>query len=247
MATAAKEVVAAEETRVRGRVDAVDGHHLFGWVQDDAHPGDRLTVEVSLDGRVVATGLADRPRIDLRRNGIGDGGHAFDLPLPDEALAARGRLVVTAISPATGARAPLPVPGAAELAAEAVIATPLAGILDRLEVLVAAQRKLILSQRDLLAGQAANDASNLADRSGEIEALLATARVAREETAARFDAMDVFLLRFDATVAGLDERVGHLRRDVAAPLRRMLVAVGGLAGVATLAALAAVASLLLRH
>lgn len=234
-------------TRIRGRVDAIDGSHLFGWVHDDAHPQDRLAVEVTLDGAVVATGSADRPRVDLRRNGIGDGSHAFDLTLSDAVLAGRERLAVTAVSPTTGERTPLKRPAATDLAAEAVIATPLAGILDKLEILVATQRKLILSQRDLLRGQAANDASSLADRSGELEALLATARVARDETSARFDALDMFLLRFETTLAGLTTRVDALGREIAAPLRHMLFVVGGLAAAATVAAVVAIATLILRH
>ncbi len=234
-------------TAVRGRIDAIDGSHLFGWVHDGANPQDRLAVEVTLDGAVVATGTADRARVDLRRNGIGDGSHAFDLALSDALLAARDRLAVAAISPSTGERVPLQKPAAAELAAEAVIATPLAGILDKLEILVATQRKLILSQRDLLRGQAANDVSSLADRTGDLEVLLATARVARDETAARFDALDLFLLRFDTTLAGLATRVDALGREVAAPLRQMLLVVGGLASAATIAAIVAIATLILRH
>ena len=240
-------VDAVPESRIRGRIDAIDGHHLFGWVHDEAHPKQRVAVEVTLDGRVVAESVADRPRIDLRRNGIGDGSHAFDITLGDDLLEARSRLAVTAVSQATGERAPLRMPAAAELAAEAVIATPLGGILDKLEVLVATQRKLILSQRDLLRGQVTNDASNLADRSGEIEALLATARVARGEQAARFDSLDVFLLRFDTTIASLDARIEKLSHEIAAPLRRTLMVVGGIATVATASALTALIALFLRR
>ncbi|MDW8399834.1 MAG: tetratricopeptide repeat protein, partial [Acetobacteraceae bacterium] len=72
--------------QLSGRVEAVVDGVLRGWAWDAARPGLRLAVAVLADGRRIATCRADRPRGDLRRNGIGDGAHGLECPLPLELL-----------------------------------------------------------------------------------------------------------------------------------------------------------------
>lgn len=232
--------------RIRGRVDAIDGRRLFGWVFDEARPLDRLVAEVELDGTVIASAVADRPRIDLRRNGIGDGSHAFDLDLDDAALAARDRIVVAARSPTSGAREVLRLPAAAQLEAEAVIATPLAGILARLEAMIATQRRLLLSQRDLVLRQSGDLAPEARDPASSPD-VLAEARTLAAEAQARFDQLDLFLLRYETALASLDERLTSLDERLRKPLRRALLVLSGLSVLGTATAIVAVGSLLLRR
>ncbi|MDO9711416.1 hypothetical protein [Paracraurococcus lichenis] len=74
---------------VRGVIDNMTPDRLLGWAWDFGHPEHRVTVALRIAGETVAEGIADRPRPDLAKAGIGDGAHAFDLPLSPEV---RGRL-----------------------------------------------------------------------------------------------------------------------------------------------------------
>src|SRR5690606_23796450 len=125
-----EQAVQADQNRpnppqIQGRVDAIENDRIYGWVWDAANTGDRLAVQVLVDGRRVATVVADRPRIDLRRNGIGDGAYSFDIPLPPEARASPDGVTVVAVSPSDGSQTVLRRPTADERAAEAAIATPI--------------------------------------------------------------------------------------------------------------------------
>ncbi|MBL6078533.1 hypothetical protein JMJ56_10995 [Belnapia sp. T18] len=84
-ATLAEDAPLAEETvapsDIRGLIDNATADRLYGWVWDAAHPGYRVKVELRLEGKVVATGVASNPRPDLAKHGIGDGSHAFEFPL----------------------------------------------------------------------------------------------------------------------------------------------------------------------
>src|SRR5262245_31681694 len=124
---AEKPDAAPEQDNVKpmnGRVDAIDGGRLFGWAFDPMAPDRRLTIRVLLDGKVIAEAVADINRPDLRRNGIGDGKHAFEIALPDPAQSRTSDLVVVALNE-NGAEQALRVPKPDEQAAEALIAAPL--------------------------------------------------------------------------------------------------------------------------
>ncbi len=133
---------------MNGRVDAVDMGRIFGWAFDPMAPDQRLTIRVLLDGKVIAEAVADRNRPDLRRNGIGDGKHAFEIALPDPFHSRANDIVVMARN-GSGSEQALRVPQPDEQAAEALIAAPLAKVLDKLDLLMAAQRQLQVSQRSL--------------------------------------------------------------------------------------------------
>src|SRR3546814_3583025 len=74
---------AVTASRIRGRVDAVDGGMVFGWAFDEACPEDRLDIILLHEGREIGRTKADRPRADLQRLGVGQGAHAFVCVLPD--------------------------------------------------------------------------------------------------------------------------------------------------------------------
>jgi GT2 family glycosyltransferase/glycosyltransferase involved in cell wall biosynthesis len=71
---------------ITGHIDGVDQGVVLGWAARRSNPGERLTVEVLVDGVAVAQDLASRFREDLSAAGWGDGRHAFEVCLPDEVL-----------------------------------------------------------------------------------------------------------------------------------------------------------------
>lgn len=230
--------------RMNGRVDALDGNRLHGWIWDEARPEERLKVKLTLDGRAAAEVVADQSRIDLRRNGIGDGRHAFSMELSDETVAARDRLVILGVSPTTGVELELRLPPPAELAAEAAIAVPLARFFDRVEALIALNRRGQLAQKELV------------EKLDEMSARMTASNVARDEAAEtaradhisqRLGELDVFLMRFDATMRGFDERLIAIRKEAQRPLRQATVILGFMSGLAALLSFVTLAVVLARH
>jgi GT2 family glycosyltransferase/glycosyltransferase involved in cell wall biosynthesis len=65
----------------RFSVDSVEDGQLGGWGIDLLRPASRATVRIQFGGTTVAEGVADLLRGDLKDAGIGDGRHAFSLPL----------------------------------------------------------------------------------------------------------------------------------------------------------------------
>jgi hypothetical protein len=227
--------------RLNGRVDALDGNRLHGWIWDEARPEERLIVRLVRDGVAVQEVVADQSRVDLRRNGIGDGRHAFAMELDDSVVAARADLVIIGVSPSTGVALELRLPPPAELAAEAAIAVPLARFFDRVEALIVLQRRSQLTQKELL------------DKVGELGVQLAQHRQREAETrqseevegngaiAARLAEIDVFQLRFDQTLKSFDDRLVAIRKEARAPLRQVTVILGFLSGLAALLSFATLA------
>lgn len=195
---------------MKGRVDAIDDGRLFGWAFDPSTPDKRLTIRVLLDGKPIAEAIADKERPDLRRNGIGDGLHAFDVMLPQFASIRAGELVVIAVDGA-GMEQSLRVPKPDEQAAEALIAAPMTRILDKLDMLMAAQRQLQINQRSIQRVAPMIDdvdgrfGVGAVDVSSSIEGL-------RGDINQRLTELDVHLMRLDGVVAGLETRIGDLQK-----------------------------------
>ncbi len=80
---------------LRGHVDRLTRRQMIGWAQDSTAPNTPVSLFISVDGRVVGRCLADRPRDDLVREGIGHGRHGFDFEFPSGALPALNRCTVT--------------------------------------------------------------------------------------------------------------------------------------------------------
>jgi hypothetical protein len=66
---------------VRGAL-TLSGDSVSGWCWSPRYPNERLRVEVLVNDRVVASGIAARLVLELVRPGISDGYHGFFLPLP---------------------------------------------------------------------------------------------------------------------------------------------------------------------
>jgi hypothetical protein len=61
-----------------GSLDYADGQSVRGWVVDRAEPGRAVEVQLYVDGRFVASGLADQPRPDVYEKGFArDERHGF--------------------------------------------------------------------------------------------------------------------------------------------------------------------------
>lgn len=253
MSTAqSKNAVTVTETpansQIQGRLDAIEGRRLFGWVWDRARPTERLLVRILLEGRMVVSGTADLPRIDLRRNGIGDGGHAFEVELPEAVASVSDSLAVVAVSPTTGEEIVLRAPSQDERVAEAAISGPLNRVLDRLELLIEAQRRSQILQRE--AAETLRGTSKQIDeivgQEDGIGAALELVRANQAELAEKISGIEVFHLRFDKVLAGFDKRIQELTSAADRPMRRavaLLIAFGGLSAVSAIMTLV----ILLRH
>ena len=225
--------VASEQDNAKpmnGRVDAVDMGKIFGWAFDPMAPDQRLTIRVLLDGKVIAEAIADRNRPDLRRNGIGDGKHAFEIALPDPVQSRASDIVVVARN-GRGSEQALRVPQPNEQAAEALIAAPLAKVLDKLDLLMAAQRQLQVSQRSLQRAPEIDaektETVGLTDVNNAIESL-------KVDIGQRLNDLDVHLMRLDGVVAGMEKNLTALRKRANGELKPLLlllfVLVGFVAG-----------------
>jgi len=218
-----------------GRVDAIDQGRLYGWAFDRSQPNVRIQVVVSLGPQIIAEVTADKLRSDLRRNGIGDGQHAFDIALPESVTARERELSIVAKSP-SGEERILYAPTLDEQAAEALIAAPLTRVLEKLEVLMAAQRQLQLNQRGIqrTSESAANDAPP-----SQFEHIELT----QTEIVSRLSELEVFLMRFDGIVAGLEERIDALAARGRGDTKPLLLLLAGLIGTAVGAGVALIAFL----
>lgn len=228
--------VASEQDNAKpmnGRVDAVDMGKIFGWAFDPMAPDQRLTIRVLLDGKVIAEAIADRNRPDLRRNGIGDGKHAFEIALPDPVQSRASDIVVVARN-GRGSEQALRVPQPNEQAAEALIAAPLAKVLDKLDLLMAAQRQLQVSQRSLQRAPEIDaektEAAGLTDVSNAIESL-------KVDIGQRLNDLDVHLMRLDGVVAGMEKNLTALRKRANGELKPLLLLLFVLVGFAAGASL----------
>jgi hypothetical protein len=181
-----------------------------------------------LDDKPIAEAPADKERPDLKRNGIGDGLHAFEVMLPQFAAARAGDLVVVAAN-AAGNEQKLRVPKPDEQAAEALIAAPMTRILDKLDMLMAAQRQLQVNQRSLQRAAPTIDSSGnaapaeLLDIAGSVDAL-------RTDLHQRMTELDVHIMRMDGVVAGLEQRMEDVRKRSSGDIKVLFVLAAVLTG-----------------
>lgn len=63
---------------LRGALDDADAHTLRGWVVDTSAPGRHVEVQLYVDGKLAAAGVADQRRADVGAAGTApDGRHGF--------------------------------------------------------------------------------------------------------------------------------------------------------------------------
>ena len=168
---------------VRGVIDNATPDRLYGWAWDFGHPEHRVRVTLRLAGETLAEARADGARPDLAKAGIGDGCHAFELPLRPEWRDRLAEAAVVAFG-ADGHEYPIAV----RLPRQP---TPPGNPMQRtMEGVMAEQREL---RRELVA---------LREQAGQREGQQAEAP-AVEALAARVQQMELWLTRLDARLAEL--------------------------------------------
>ena len=72
----------ARSTQCLGWLDPLACAGIEGWVWDKAHPGDAAGARIYVDDTALFQGEASLYRQDLKNEKIGDGKHAFNVPIP---------------------------------------------------------------------------------------------------------------------------------------------------------------------
>ena len=68
--------------QLRGAIDVADQTRIAGWVNDPWSPTRSLEVQLFIDGKFIASQLADQPRADLVSAGVTTGpNHGFNFRL----------------------------------------------------------------------------------------------------------------------------------------------------------------------
>lgn len=169
---------------VRGVIDNATPDRLYGWAWDFGHPSHRVRVALRIAGEILAEARADGARPDLAEAGIGDGCHAFELPLRPEWRSRLAELSVVAFG-----RDGHEYPIAIRLPRQpAPAGNPLQRTMDSV---IAEQRNL---RRELLA---------LRDQAGQQAGPPAAEASAIEALQARVQHMELWLTRLDARLAEL--------------------------------------------
>lgn len=177
-------VAKGQQPEVVGYVEAATPARVLGWAWAPGSPADAVRVELRLGDAVVAEAAADMPREDLVRNGVGDGRHAFDLPVPETHRARAAELTVHArLSGGEAVKLAMPAPPH--------------GVGERLDRLQAATDAMINSQRMIHRNlQAALLGRGEEDGNSEHAARQAA-------LAGQLVALEVFMTRLDDRLASL--------------------------------------------
>lgn len=236
------------KAHLQGRVDAIEGRRLFGWVWDRSRPTERLQVRVIIGERTVASATADMPRVDLRRNGIGDGRYAFEIELPETTEQDASSLSVVASSSSTNEDIVLRSPSQDERTTEAAINAPLGRVFDRLELLIEAQRRSQVLQRETVETlRGTSDQINAMVGEGDgIAAALDVIRSSQSNLSQKISDIEVFHMRFDRILSEFGQKIDEMGSSVDRPMRRavaLLITFGAISAATSIAALV----VLMRH
>lgn len=174
---------------VAGYVEAATTTAVMGWAWTPGQP-EPLVVELRLGAEVVAEAVADGPRDDLARNGIGEGRHAFTLPVPEALRPRLTELRVIALTP-DGAAIPL---GSPPLAPD--VGERLAQLARGMDLVVGSQRVLhrnvqaaLLARADAVPQDGPASAAGLAANQAALGESIMT--------------LELFVTRLEAGLAGL--------------------------------------------
>ena len=179
---------ASRPAEIQGVVDNVAAGRIFGWAWNPSQPEERVLVELRLGQKTVARTRADGQREDLHAAGIGDGRHAFDLPLTPELIERRAEIFVVARTE-DGLEVPLPILGARRALGavpDGGERAPGAALSRSMRALSGAQQAL-REQMDALACRLPTEA----------------ATAALIDLRARVEALEIWCLRIDGRLAAL--------------------------------------------
>ena len=193
---------------VTGYVEAVTETAALGWVW---RPGldERLTVELRLGEQTIGRTCADAMREDLARSGIGDGRHAFTLPIP-EAMRSRANEMRVFVVREGEAAVALDAPPPPDASADRV-----AHLQRGVDMLIGSQRLMHRNLQAALLQQPPSTA--LAD--------IAAAQSVLQDSIAT---VELFAIRLETALATREAPAGP------APARRGLLVVAAISGLALL-------------
>jgi hypothetical protein len=77
-----------------GRVDELKNNKIYGWAFNSEQASEHLVIRVMLGPQVVASGVANLMRPDLPDAGVGDGDHAFEVPVPPNVVSFQGLMII---------------------------------------------------------------------------------------------------------------------------------------------------------
>ena len=106
---------------VYGHLDPYELGTVKGWSYDPGDPMARVSVELKVDGELVAAIAGDLHRTDLQSAGLGDGGHAFEFTLPQRFLDGKRHIVEGNIAESGEALKNSPMPVLTELFLQAPV------------------------------------------------------------------------------------------------------------------------------
>ncbi len=173
--------VALASNTVAGYVEAMTATAALGWAWIPGQPAP-LPVELRLGDQMVAEAMADGLRDDLARSGIGEGRHAFTLPVPDALRPRLAELRVVARTP-DGVAVPLGAPPMEDSLAER-----LASLHRGMELLVGSQRVLHRNVQAALLAQAQGSPDIAATQASLMESI---------------STLELFVVRLEQGMAGL--------------------------------------------
>jgi hypothetical protein len=139
-------------------------------------------------------------------------------------------------------------PSQDERAAEAALNAPLSRVLDRLEMLIEAQRRSQVLQRETVEAfrGTSDQIKEIIGEDDGIAAALDVVRANQSDLARKISDIEVFHMRFDRILSEFGRQIEDLGSSVDRPMRRavaLLIAFGGISAASAVAALV----VLLRH
>ena len=195
-------------SRLIGYVEALTESAALGWAW---YPGstERVTVELRHGEQILGQSRADGMREDLAGNGIGDGRHAFALPVPEAMRSRVSELRVFAVRDGEAAIA-LDAPPPADPTSDRF-----AHLQRGLNMLVSSQRVMHRNLQSALLQQSPSLKTALAD--------IAAAQAGLQESIAT---LELFAVRLETSLANRE------MPTQAAPARHGLLAVAAVSGLA---------------
>jgi hypothetical protein len=217
MATGERAEAGSRRAEILGRIDIADASRVSGWAWDQARPEQRLEVQIWHGDQQLGTTVADRERADLKRNGVGDGCHAFQFKLAAGDLDLNA-LLAKVVCPDLAEPVPLFRPSETQTVVERTVLMPFVRLQKTLDLIAERQLKLTRACEQLRAEQQASDEAGL---------LLDRLAASQERIEQRLGELDVFQARFDGALRAFSEQTVAATRTTDGPLKRV---VGILAG-----------------
>jgi hypothetical protein len=218
MTTGERAEAGSRRAEILGRIDIADASRVSGWAWDQARPEQRLEVQIWHGDQQLGTTVADRERADLKRNGVGDGCHAFQFKLGASGFDLNA-LVAKVDCPDMAEPVPLFRPSETQTVVERTVLMPFVRLQKTLDLIAERQLKLARAceQPRGEQRQEPHQASVLLDR------LVAS----QERIEQRLQELDVFQARFDGALRALSEQAAAGTRTTDGPLKRVVAVLAG--------------------